>query len=694
MANRDLLIEIGLEEMPARFVTSSMNQLADKVRKWATEHQLSFEQVLPYSTPRRLAIVVKSLSEKQSDVTIEAKGPAKKIAQDENGNWSKAAQGFVRGQGVSVDDIFFKEINGIEYVHVQKHVKGKETSELLKEITEVITSLHFPKNMRWANEDLRYVRPIKWLTVLFGEEIVPVEISNVKADRFTYGHRFLGEKVTIASPEKYVETLLGQFVIVEPTERKEAIQSQLAILGDENGWSIPVDADLLEEVNNLVEYPTALFGNFEEEYLSLPEEVLITSMKEHQRYFPVKSKEGQLLPHFVTVRNGNHEHLDVVARGNEKVLRARLSDAAFFYKEDEKLVIDEAVAKLDKIVFHEEIGTTGTKVKRVRAFAEHIAKQLKMDDDTLQHVLRAGAIYKFDLVSQMVYEFPELQGIMGEKYAKAKGEADVVAIAINEHYMPRSADDNTPSSDIGALLSIADKLDTIASFFAIGVIPTGSQDPYALRRQASGVVHTLLNKGWSTLSLQSLLQYLIEEYEKVEILKRDKEEVLQELLSFFGLRVKNLLQEDSVRYDIIDAVLSLPLTDVSAIVSKAKVLEEKKHISNFKGIVESLSRVLNIAKKAEGEREISPSLFKQSEEEALYSAYKELQERIHVTIEEQRYSDAFDMLAKLQQPIDDYFDNIMVMTDEEEVKVNRLAQMDKLASLIARFGDWNKILVK
>ncbi|WP_339146928.1 MULTISPECIES: glycine--tRNA ligase subunit beta [unclassified Sutcliffiella] len=693
MNKRDFLFEIGLEEMPARFVTDSMNQLQEKVKSWLETNQLTYENIHAYSTPRRLAVVVEGLVEKQEDVTLEAKGPAKKVALTADGEWSKAAQGFTRGQGLTVEDIYFKEINGVEYVHVQKHVEGKETKEILSSIASVATSLHFPKNMRWADEDLRYVRPIKWLIALFGEDIIRFEIAKVKSDRVSSGHRFLGGQVELKDAGSYVEEMLSNYVIVDATERKEAIRKQLSIIGEENGWDIPVDEDLLEEVNNLVEYPTALFGTFESEYLSLPEEVLITSMKEHQRYFPVKSEEGTLLPYFVTVRNGNHENLDIVARGNEKVLRARLSDAAFFSKEDEKLVIEEAVKKLDKIVFHEEIGTTGEKVRRVQTIASDLAELLNVEYETKNHVERAASIYKFDLVSHMVYEFPELQGIMGEKYAVAKGESPIVAKAINEHYMPRSAEDQTPSSDVGAILSIAEKMDTIVGFFAIGVIPTGSQDPYALRRQAAGILQTILNKQW-TISVEKFILSVVERYVEKGIAKKDTTAILDELLAFFKLRLKNNLSERGVRYDIVDATLELPLENICSTVKKAETLEAKKNETNFKETMESLSRVCNIAKKATASVDVQEELLKQAEEQELYKQYNDKKARVLEAAEAQDFVSAYDELASLKPAIDAFFDNIMVMTDDEAIKTNRLALMDNLSKVISIFGNVNGIIVK
>ncbi|MGW6167117.1 glycine--tRNA ligase subunit beta, partial [Bacillus altitudinis] len=351
MYKQDVLLEIGLEEMPARFMPESTKQLGDKVKAWFVAQNISFEDVALFNSPRRLAVLVKGVAEKQEDIKEEAKGPAKKIAQDAEGNWTKAAEGFARGQGASTDDLYFKDIKGVDYVHVQKFQEGKQVKDLLPALGDIAASLSFPKNMRWGSEDLRYIRPIKWIVCLFGQEIIPVEIAGVKSGRETRGHRFLGTTASIDTPASYEQTLRDQFVIVDSDKRKQLITEQLHALSSEKGWVIPVDPELLEEVNDLVEYPTVLFGSFEEEFLALPEEVLVTTMKEHQRYFPVKNEQGELLPHFITVRNGNSEALENVARGNEKVLRARLSDAAFFYKEDEKLVIEDNIQKLDKVVF-------------------------------------------------------------------------------------------------------------------------------------------------------------------------------------------------------------------------------------------------------------------------------------------------------------------------------------------------------
>ncbi|KON70100.1 glycine-tRNA synthetase subunit beta [Peribacillus butanolivorans] len=688
MSKRDLLLEIGLEEMPARFVTASMKQLSDKVQKWLKEKAIEFGAVEAFSTPRRLAILVKDVSESQKDIEEEAKGPAKKIALDSEGNWSKAALGFVRGQGMTAEDIYFKELKGIEYAHVNKFIKGQPTSQLLSELQEIISGMTFPKNMRWANQDLRFVRPIKWLIALFGNEVVPFSIADVETGRETKGHRFLGEVAMIEAPEQYEATLRDQFVMANPDKRRSVILEQIKSLEQEKGWIIPVDEDLLEEVNNLVEYPTVLFGHFEEEFLELPAEVLITSMKEHQRYFPVKDQDGKLLAFFVTVRNGDDRHLEKVSKGNEKVLRARLSDAAFFFKEDQKKEIADALKKLDSIVYHEEIGTLAEKTARVTAVTGVLADALNLKAEK-DLALRAAEIAKFDLVSHMVYEFPELQGYMGEKYALLKGEAKEVAAAINEHYMPRHADDNVPPSVIGAVVSIAEKIDTLASFFAIGVIPTGSQDPYALRRQASGVVQILAEKKWN-ISLEELITLGLKGLESKGLLKRDLEEVKADMFTFFKARVKHLLQEQQIRYDLIDAVLIDEIGFIHSLVERAHVLDAKKDEAGFKESLEALSRVMNIAVKCDHKVTVDPNTFENEQEKALYEKYQTVALRY---AESKKEKERFEHLISLQSEIESYFENTMVMADDEAIRNNRLSLMKEISDLVSGFAAMNKIIL-
>ncbi|WP_050180901.1 glycine--tRNA ligase subunit beta [Domibacillus robiginosus] len=687
--SKDLLLEIGLEEMPARFVTQSMKQLGDKTVAFLTELNISFEDVQTYSTPRRLAVLVKNVSEAQEDINEEAKGPAKKIAQTEGGEWSKAAIGFAKSQGMTTDDIYFKEIKGVEYAHLKKFVKGQETAALLSGLEDVVLSLTFGKNMRWGSNDIRYVRPIKWVLALFGQNVISLKVANVEAGNQTAGHRFLGTSTLVSEPVAYVDTLKGEFVIADPDERRSMILAQLKELENQNSWSIPVDESLLEEVNNLVEYPTALSGSFNKAFLDLPEEVLITSMKEHQRYFPVKHADGTLLPHFITVRNGNSHAIEKVARGNEKVLRARLADADFFYKEDQKTPIADSLQKLERIVYHEKIGTLSEKVSRIRRITAGLAQLIGATDEVKTLADRAAEICKFDLVTQMVYEFPELQGVMGEKYARQKGEKEEVAVAVNEHYMPRSADDAVPATKTGALVSIADKLDTIAACFAVGIIPTGSQDPYALRRQAAGIVQTMLEQNWN-VPLEDVISAAIKEVLADNVGDKTAETLQEEISSFFSLRVKHILQEKGIRYDIIDAVLTKAGT-LSDMEETAAVLMTHKEEADFKETMEALSRIVNISRKAEGEHTVNPSLFENDQEADLYKGYEKLQSEWSQTASAE---DRFSLLASLKPAIEGYFDNTMVMAEDEALKQNRLAMMSQLAWFILDFAEVSAVLVK
>ncbi|MCF6092815.1 glycine--tRNA ligase subunit beta [Microaerobacter geothermalis] len=687
---KDLLLEIGLEEIPARFVEGAMNQLKEKVTEWLQNQRIPFGEATAYATPRRLSVLVQTVSEKQEDLDEEAKGPSKKIALDQEGNWTKAAEGFARGQGVTVNDLYFKEVNGNEYVFVRKRSAGTETKKLLPQLEQVITGMTFPKNMRWGSFDLRYVRPIRWLVALFGEEIIPFEIAGVQTGNLSRGHRFLGNEVTIPAPEFYQEMLLKEFVIVDVEQRKNLIVEQIRRLSADKGWVIPIDEELLEEVTYIVEYPTVLYGSFDQEFLKIPQEVLVTSMREHQRYFPVEDKEGNLLPHFVTVRNGDDRNLEGVAKGNEKVLRARLADARFFYEEDQKVSISSRLSKLENVVFHEELGTISDKVQRIREISGEICELLKLDEDKVEKVDRIAEICKFDLVTNMVYEFPELQGIMGEKYARIAGEDEEVAKGIFEHYLPRFAGDQLPSTVTGGLVSISDKLDTIVGCFGIGIIPTGSQDPYGLRRQAAGVVSILLDQDLP-VTLDQLFTITLNTFHKRQLLKRKVEEVRKDLYDFFTLRLKNTLQERNTRYDVIDAVLQVDISQVKRVVKKADILMEQLKEESFKGTVEAFTRVFNLAGKGE-EEEINTDLFLEEAERELYKAFMASAEKVHEADKEEDMDAYYAALQVLKPSIDQFFEQVMVMVDDEQVRNNRLALLKKLDRLIKSFADFNKIV--
>ncbi|GGN96713.1 glycine--tRNA ligase subunit beta [Saccharibacillus kuerlensis] len=694
---KDLLLEIGLEEVPARFLRAAMNQLREKTEKWLDASRLGYEKVEVYATPRRLAVLALSVSEKQEDVSEEVKGPSRKIAQDANGEWTKAALGFARSQGVEASDFTFKEVGGVEYIYATKSLNGQEASELLPEgLKSIITSMTFPKNMRWGAYDFKFVRPIRWMVALFGEEVVPFEITDVQTGRVSRGHRFLGSETSIAKASDYVESMRAQHVLVDVKEREALILKQIRDLAESKNWNIAIKEDLLEEVVFLVETPTALFGTFEESFLNIPQEVLITSMREHQRYFPVLDAEGKLLPFFVTIRNGDNKALDVIAKGNEKVLRARLSDAKFFYEEDQKVQIKDALSKLENVVFHEELGSTGDKVRRIRQTADQIAALLNLDSEDMQDVSRAADICKFDLVTQMVYEFPELQGVMGEDYARKAGEKESVARAVFEHYQPRFAGESAPASIVGSVVSLADKIDAIVGFFGIGIIPTGSQDPYALRRQAAGIVQILLDHKLD-FTLEQLFDLSISVHEQAGNLKRTAEEVRKDLHDFFELRVKKLLS-DTLRYDVVDAVIAAGFGDIPAVILRGKALMEAVLTEEeFKTTVESFTRTSNLASKSDN-RKVKPELFEDEAERELYEAWTTLHERqkTRTSADEEGRKNAAEAeltaLSGLRQPITTFFDRVMVMAEDENVRANRLALLAAIDADLKRFADFGKLV--
>lgn len=662
------LLEVGLEEMPAHVVTPSIKQLHTKISKFLKENRIEFDDIRDFSTPRRLAVSISGLSDKQPDISETVKGPAKKIALDEDGNWTKAAIGFTKGQGVSTDDITFKELKGTEYVFVEKHVVGKPVVEVLQGLKDVIMSMTFPTMMKWGSYHFEFVRPIKWLVALLDQDVVPFEILDVKTANHSTGHRFLGHDFDLKNATDYEAALEKEFVIADAQKRKDLIRNQIQTIATDNNWIINIDESLLEEVNNLVEWPTAFAGSFDQKYLTIPDEVLITSMKDHQRFFYVLDQKGTLLPNFVSVRNGNSEFIDNVIAGNEKVLTARLSDAMFFYEEDQKNKIADYVDRLKEVSFHDKISTMAEKMARVQQIAKILGERVGLSADELAHLDRASQIYKFDLVTGMVGEFAELQGIMGEKYALLQGEDAETATAIREHYMPISAEGDLPETKVGSVLAIADKLDSILTFFAAGMIPSGSNDPYALRRQAYGIVRILKHLDWH-LPVAEWAADFIEAEDKAGVApKLDQSVQLNEIVAFIKDRVKAVLQANKVRHDIIDAVIAGSNDDIFDLFHSAAVLDAQKDEANFKPVIEAIDRVIRISKKADSAQtvEVDPALFENDAEKQLFDAVS----AIHFD----SVSALYDQLAGLQPAIEAYFDATMVMADDEKkLRITELA---------------------
>ncbi|GFH42162.1 glycine--tRNA ligase beta subunit [Lactococcus hodotermopsidis] len=676
MAN--YLLEIGLEEMPAHLVSAAARQLATRVSDFLIDNRVTFETVTEFSTPRRLAVLVSGLANESESIDEEVKGPSAKIAKDSEGNWSKAIQGFSRGQGVTPDDLVLKG----DYYYANKHTSGFKTADILIKIgADVISKMNFSTYMKWANNNFLFIRPIQWLVSLLDSQIVAFTLLDVTANAMTRGHRFLADTpIVLEQATDYENALKNAFVVADSAVRKALIVAQIVEIADDNDWTIYLVPNLLEEVNNLVEYPTAFIGNFDAKYLAVPEEVLVTSMREHQRYFEVRDLTGKLQPHFISVRNGNAEFIENVARGNEKVLVARLEDAEFFWREDQKLKISDLVEKLKKVTFHEKIGSVYEHMRRVKMIAEKIRQQAHLPEEYAEKLDRAADIYKFDLLTGMVGEFDELQGVMGEKYALLAGEDAAVATSIREHYLPTSADGALPETAIGSVLAIADKLESILSFFTVGLIPSGSNDPYALRRATAGILRIIDKQKW-TIQLAELIAELYE-----LPLNGFKYAKYDEVMTFINGRVAKML-EGTARHDIVEAVLATSSLNVAKLTAIANYIDVKSTESTFKNSVENLARVFNLADKLENEPSIDETKFENESEKALFAASQTLNMTADI-------NQNITQLFSLSKPISDFFDKTMVMVEDETLKNNRLSLLTNITEKASEIADFRLINTK
>lgn len=684
--SRDFLLEIGTEEMPAKFAPGAASQLEANAQKMFNELRLEYKTVKAYVTPRRLALYAEALAERQKDVSEEAKGPARKAAFDAQGKPTKAAEGFARGQGVAVEDLFVKELNGVPYVYALKSQRGEETEKLLpKFCLDLLTSLNFPKPMRWGDYEVRFARPIRWLVALFGEQVVPFSYVGLQAGRTSRGHRTLGGHVRLARPQEYLEALETAYVLADQDSRKAKIWNQVQSLAAKIGGTVEQDDELLTEISHLVEYPTALIGEVDVKYMILPEEVITTPMKEHQRYFPVRGEGGKLLPYFITVRNGDSTSLDIVKDGNKKVLKARLEDAAFYYREDLKQPLESFVSQLARVMYHEKLGTVGQRVERLRKLAIAIADKMGLNAKEKELVDRTAYLAKADLVTHMVYDFPELQGIMGAYYAASSGEKKEVCAGIVEHYRPRFTGDDFPSSRIGTAVSIADKIDAIVGSFGIGIQPTGSQDPYALRRQALGVVGMLMQDE-RNLPLPSLWQESYQIFTEQGVALEPLAKIGPALEEFFNLRIRYLLQETGLRYDTVDSVLAQGGEKPYGTMKKAKALGAARDEINFIAYVNAYVRCVNLSKKATGAQWSAADLRDSSEIE-LAQALREKAPLINEMASKTDYSKAFTLAAELVPLIEKLFDSVMIMAEDEKLRNARLGLLQECVQTLSCLGD-------
>lgn len=686
--SKELLFEIGTEEIPAAFLTKALGDIEEIAIKALSEKRIPAGNIQVLGTPRRLCLHIADLAEKQEDQTTEKLGPAKKAAFDEKGNPSKAALGFARGQGLEISQLVTVKTEKGEYLASRKTVTGEETRTLLPDILmKLITAIPFRKSMRWADYELRFARPVHWILALYGGEIIPLQMEDIRSSNCSYGHRFQSPAAfAVKDFADYLKKTKDNFVTADPAERRKFILAEAQKAAAEVGGKIFYTEDLLETVTYIVENPVIIRGCFDREFLRVPKEVLTTTMISHQKYFPIVDDTGKLLPYFIAVSNTKARDLSIVIRGNEKVLRARLADARFFFEEDQKVPLEKRLDALKKVVFHRLLGTSYDKVQRFRKLAATIT--LKVNPAIKDSVDRVSLLAKADLETQMVGEFSELQGIMGREYARLAGEKQAVSEAIYEHYLPVVAGGDLPKTDEGAIVGIADKMDTIVGFFGVGLPPTGTADPYALRRQALGIINILLTKQYPLP-----LDFLVDESLKLlaDALKKPAAEVKKEVLDFFAARYSNQFISQGFAYDTVEAVLASGLADTVLAAEKIKALQDFRTNPEFEPVSIAFKRVDNILKDFSG-KEVDPQLFATDAERNLHKAALEIKKQVIAAMEKNNFSLALKELARLRPPVDVFFDSVMVMDKDEKIKLNRLSLLSEISSMFHKIADFSKIV--
>ncbi len=707
--NLNFLLEIGTEEIPASYIEPALSQLKDSLAKLFEENRIEYSEINVIGTPRRLIISAEDVLTKQPDRMVEVVGPPKKSAYDESGNLTKTAEGFARKYGVSTDEIRIKNTDRGEYISLQYQEKGKLTIEILSEnLPQLISSITFPKSMHFSSfEDgkLQFARPIRWILALFGDEVIKFRLGRVESDKYTFGHRFLSkEHIEIKSPliSDFKETLKRHGVIADHNERRELIKKQITEILESEGSTLYIDDDLLDTVTFLVEMPKPVVGSFNSSYLSLPVEVLETAMKKHQKYFSIHaptesvSNKVKLLPKFITITNGVGED-DVIRHGNERVLGARLADAEFFYMEDQKTKLSDKIDRLKSVVFQEELGSLYDKSIRLKEIAYFLCKEINTEESLCKNVIRAAELCKIDLITQMVMEFPTLQGIMGGYYASNSGESEEVSIAIRSHYYPISVNSPLPENLAGCIVSISDKLDTIVGYFGIGNIPSGSQDPFALRRQATGIIRILLEKGIN-LSLERIVEHAISLYMNSQKVNICVDGLKDNVLEFLRSRISSILSENGFTYDVINSVLYIDSIDPLNIIKRANALTEFKKRSDFSRIYPAFNRVIRIlpdTKKIgrDNKFEVKEKLFQDQVEQNLYTALLYIEPDVLRSAEQGSYDTILDRLSTLCDSIDAFFDKVMVMAEQNDLRNNRLSLLYRLANMLFLVADFSKLVV-
>ena len=675
----DVLFEIGAEEIPAGAMPGILAQLKSLTETKLAEHHLKYDAIRTMGTPRRIALMVDGAADMSDELSERYKGPSASIAYDADGNPTKAAIGFARGKGIDVADLVVED----GYIYAETKTVGVKAMDIFTQILpELIHGLSFPKSMHWGNLDDKFIRPVRWMLALLGTAVIPVEFAGVRSSNFSRGHRFLGERgVLVQHPADYIKNLEDNFVIVDQDKRRDMITKQLHDLAASKNATIVWDDDLLEEVLYLVEYPTALCGSFDESYLALPDAAVITPMKDHQRYFPLVDKDGKLLPMFLTVRNGDSHSLDVVAAGNERVLRARLDDAKFFFNEDRKKALADRSEGLKKIVFQEGLGNLADKTERLLALGEEFGEACGLDEAEMVELERATVLAKTDLTTGMVTEFTELQGVIGKEYALLDGESTEVAEAIFEQYLPRFAGDILPKTPAGKVLSIIDKVDNIVATFSRGLIPTGSQDPYALRRQTIGVLN-ILSSSALNVSLELVWR---QDLTLLGVPEAKHDEIVGQLTNFFALRLKNIYLDREVPHNVIELVLSNPTVTVAQADGLVKAIMAHRIDENVE-LVQAYTRMFNLVK-SETYQAVDEMLLSDEAEKALFKEAILAYENSQTALENKDYDKVVAIPETLVPAINKFFEDVMVMVDDAAVKANRLQLVRLAYESMAVIGD-------
>lgn len=689
---KSLLLEIGAEEIPAGYIEPALQSLSSTLMQKLTDARITHGSAKVFATPRRLALEIEKVADKQKPLTSEVLGPPEKVGLDKDGRPTMAAKKFAEKVGVSVDALAVKETKKGRYLSAKITEKGLATRTLLKTILpEVILATPFPKTMKWAELDIMFTRPIHSIVALLGNQVIPFEVGATKSGRHTFGHFFMHPKnVKISTPADYVKTLRDAKVYVDLDARRKLVEREINQAAKKVGGRVLPDEELVDIVKNLVEYPVATVGKFDKEFLEIPREISITVMREHQKYFAVINKKGNLMPNFIAVNNTRTKDLNLVATGHERVLRARLADGQFFFKSDLEETFEQRVEKLKGVLFQAKLGTVHQKVQRVQKIAEYLANAAGKDSAEKKQLSRAAWLCKADLVSNVVNEFPKLQGVMGRVYALIDKEPQNVATAIEEHYRPTYSGGPLPETVTGGLLSIADKIDSICGFFSVGLTPTGAADPYALRRQGIGIIQIMLDQDFSFS-----LRKLIEKSLKLFDVKNAKQiqEVADQILTFLQNRMTYQLAEEGFSKDVIAAVADVSVDNVLAVWNRVRALQDLKTAPDFEPLAVAFKRVVNIIKKADVriKKTVDESLFEEKSEAALYSAYKKVNKNVAQHLDKGSLDKALHEIASLRDPVDAFFEGVMVMDKQKKIRDNRLALLKQISDLFGLFADFSKI---